>query len=254
MVNILSRSRVGRICVLSCCLFFGQGTQAQDGEWYPGITQPVMDSVLGSPSDGVIGERFFGEGDAVKLGDIILALRTDTERVEVARRKVALTVAENELSRLSQLSKKTSSVSSERLEAADANYQIAKADKELAEARLRDRQVIAPFNGVIADLLQHEVGEGTKVGDPLVRLVNTDKVLLVCNLPAEVGGDLKLGQAVQPSVPGIPEGVPLNGRIVFVSPVVDAASGLLRIKIEIANDVHGIRPGVTGRLLFKSKG
>ena len=254
MVKILSRFRVGRVCVLSAWLLLSQGAQAQDGGWYPGITQPVMDSVLGSPSDGVIGERFFGEGDAVTSGDVILALRTDTERVEVARRSVALTLAENELSRLRQLSEKTSSVSSERLETADANYQIAKADKELAEARLRDRQVIAPFGGVIADLLEHEVGEGTKVGDPLVRLVNTDKVLLVCNLPSAVGEGLKLGQAVQARVMGIPEEVPLNGQVVFVSPVVDAASGLLRIKIEIANEIHGIRPGVTGRVLIQSKG
>ena len=235
-------------------LLMTQVLTGQEATWFEGLTHPVLDSILGAPSDGVIGERFFNEGDRVKSSDIILALRTDTERVDVARRKVALRLAENELDRLRQLATKTSSVSSERLETADANFQIAAADLELAMARLRDRQVIAPFDGVIADLLEHEVGEGTKVGDPLVRLVNIGKVLLVCNLPAEVGSRVKLGEVLKARVSGFADQVTFDGKVVFVSPIVDAASGLIRIKVELANDVHGIRPGVTGAILIQSKG
>ena len=236
-------------CLALAHLLFGE-----EAVWYDGLTHPVMDSILGSPSDGVIGERFFNEGDSVKGGEVILALRTDTERVDVARRKIALSLAKNELSRLRQLADRTSSVSNEQLETADANFKIAEADLELAEARLRDRQVIAPFDGLIADLLEHEVGEGTKVGDPLVRLVNIDKVLLVCNLPADIAGDIEPGQAIKAKVAGLPDNLLLDGKVVFVSPVVDAASGLLRIKVEVKNSSKQIRPGVTGAILIRQKG
>lgn len=236
------------------CLALAQLLFGEEAVWYDGLTHPVMDSILGSPSDGVIGERFFNEGDPVKGGEVILALRTDTERVDVARRKIALSLAKNELSRLRQLADRTSSVSNEQLETADANFKIAEADLELAEARLRDRQVIAPFDGLIADLLEHEVGEGTKVGDPLVRLVNIGKVLLVCNLPAGIAGNIELGQAIKVKVAGLPDNLLLDGKVVFVSPVVDAASGLLRIKVEVENGSKQIRPGVTGSMLIRQKG
>ena len=239
--NVL-RSSVLVILIMS--LLVPAYLHGQNAPWYEGITHPILDSILGSPNDGVIGNRYFDEGDEVEKGEIILELSTDIERLDVERRQVALTLSGNELSRLKQLSEKTSSVSGERLETVEGNYSIAKADFELAKARLRDRQVIAPFSGIIADFLQHEVGEGTKVGDPLMRLVDTSRILLVCNLPAKVAGHLEKGQKlpVRGTYPD-PEKV-IQGEITFISPVVDAASGLLRVKLVIPNQDRIIRPGV----------
>ena len=219
-------------------------TQAQSDGWYEGITHPVLDSTLGSPNDGVIGGRYFDEGDAVEKGQVIVELSTEIERLDVERRKVAMSLSEKEWDRLKQLTAKTSSVSAERLETAEGNYQIAKADYELARARLKDRQVIAPFSGVIADFLEHEVGEGTKVGNPLIRLVDTSRILFVCNLPYDVAGHLQKGQELP--VKGAFQDLEkvVTGEITFISPVVDAASGLLRIKVVIDNPEQQIKPGV----------
>ncbi len=241
--TLLLRYPIGIIII--CWLFaYSFRVNAQDGSWYEGLTHPVLDSTLGAPNDGVIGGRFFDEGDAVQQGQIILELSTEIERLDVERRKVALSLSEKERDRLKQLAEKTSSVSEERLETAEGNYQIAKADFELAQARLKDRQVIAPFSGVIADFLEHEVGEGTKVGNPLIRLVDTSRILFICNLPFDIAGHLKKGQKLP--VKGAfqnPDKV-VEGEITFISPVVDAASGLLRIKVVINNQDQQIKPGV----------
>ena len=217
---------------------------AQEGQWFEGITHPIMDSTLGSPNDGVIGNRYFEEGDAVKQGEVIIELATEIEKLDVERRRVAMNLAQKEWDRLRQLAEKTNSVSAERLETSEGSYQIAKADYELARARLKDRQVIAPFSGVIADFLDHEIGEGTKVGNPIARLVDTSRILLVCNVPFEEAGHLIKGQRLPIKGAYQNPNKLTEGEITFLSPVVDAASGLLRIKLVVENPEQLIKPGV----------
>jgi len=53
---------------------------AQEVQWFEGITHPIMDSTLGSPNDGVIGNRYFEEGDSVKQGEVIIELATEIEK------------------------------------------------------------------------------------------------------------------------------------------------------------------------------
>ena len=219
-------------------------SMAQEVQWFEGITHPIMDSTLGSPNDGVIGNRYFEEGDSVKQGEVIIELATEIEKLDVERRHIAMVLAQKEWDRLRQLAEKTSSVSAERLETSEGSYQIAKADYELARARLKDRQVIAPFSGVIADFLDHEIGEGTKVGNPIARLVDTSRILLVCNVPFEEAGHLIKGQRLP--IKGAyqdPDKI-AEGEIIFLSPVVDAASGLLRMKLVMENPDQLIKPGV----------
>jgi multidrug efflux pump subunit AcrA (membrane-fusion protein) len=51
---------------------------------------------------------------------------------------------------------------------------------------------------------------------------------------------------IEMSAPGGP--VTLNGTVVFVSPVVDPASGLMRLKVRFRNADGRVRPGVAGML------
>jgi len=232
-------------CYLLCLSWLCLGSaMAQEGQWFEGITHPIMDSTLGSPNDGVIGNRYFEEGDAVKQGEVIIELATEIEKLDVERRRVAMNLAQKEWDRLRQLAEKTNSVSAERLETSEGSYKIAKADYELARARLKDRQVIAPFSGVIADFLDHEIGEGTKVGNPIARLVDTSRILLVCNVPFEEAGQLIKGQRLPIKGAYQDPNKLTEGEIIFLSPVVDAASGLLRIKLVVENPQQLIKPGV----------
>mgnify|MGYP003344063656 CR=1 FL=1 len=54
---------------------------------------------------------------------------------------------------------------------------------------------------------------------------------------------------VRLQVEGDGTGTTLRGTLVYLSPVVDAASGLLRIKAEFENPEGRLRPGVSARLM-----
>ena len=48
------------------------------------------------------------------------------------------------------------------------------------------------------------------------------------------------------------ESLPKKGEIIFVSPVVDPASGLLTVKAEFENADGSVRPGVAGSMVIPS--
>jgi hypothetical protein len=41
-----------------------------------------------------------------------------------------------------------------------------------------------------------------------------------------------------------------NGKVIFISPVVDPASGLLKVKVEFENKNLLVRPGVSGKMIL----
>ena len=62
---------------------------------------------------------------------------------------------------------------------------------------------------------------------------------------------LRPGQSVNLEIDSGPSTVLIQGTISFVSPVVDAASGLMKIKVIFDNPEARVRPGVAGKLTFE---
>ena len=70
----------------------------------------------------------------------------------------------------------------------------------------------------------------------------------VSNADPAHAGHVRVGQvlAIEMTAPG--GSVVLEGKVVFVSPVVDPASGLMRLKVKFANPEGRVRPGAAGLL------
>ncbi len=216
--------------------------------WVSGLTEPIRDATLSAPVDGVIQALPFPEGTFVEKGAVLLELNNDLETWEQQRREVEFNMTKLELTRLKQLQTRTSSVSQEEMDTAEANHTIANVQLELAKARVKERQVVAPFSGTIADFLGYDVGEGARLTTPLVRLVDTRQGLMVCHVEARYGPRLKKGTPTSLEIASGESIVRLEGEIVFISPVVHAASGLIKVKVAFDNTVEHIRPGGSGRM------
>jgi len=163
-----------------------------------------------------------------------------------------------------KLFESTRSVSREELEKMELEYKLAVAEQkrlkteearqrieyEMALETLRKRKLGSPINGVVIKLLLDE-GESYEPEQPLARVVDTSKCLLVCNVEEPLGRNLKKGQIMELKIKTGSESVVKKGTIVFVSPVVDPASGLLEVKTEFDNRNGLIRPGVAGFMLLE---
>jgi RND family efflux transporter MFP subunit len=245
-----SNSKTVRFGGLLLVLSLAHTLHSQTGIWVNGITEPINDVTLGCSFPGIIGHRYFKEGDLVKKGEPIVDLDKRLEELEMERRKFLMDVHKTDLESTRALfDKKALSISREEMDRKLSEYNVAAVEYELAKEQLKRRQVPAPFEGIVTDYLLN-VGEACQSNQPLVRLVDIRRCYFVVNVDAKAGYALKAGQTVKLEVEAGASPVAFQGTIFFVSPVVDPASGLMKVKVIFENPDGQIRPGASGKMLL----
>ena len=210
-----------------------------------GITEPFMDVELGASVAGIIHRELFKEGDSVKKGDVIIELDKRLEELEVERRKAAMDQNKMTFESTRTLAQNTKSVSKEELAKREAEYDVSAAEYGIAVEQLAHRQIVAPFAGVITEIQLHP-GAACAPYQSVVRLVDITRCYFVGQIEGKSASNLRLDQPVKMEVEG---GVMAMGKISFISPVVDPASGLAKIKALFDNADGKIRPGLAAKLI-----
>lgn len=241
-----------------------------------GITEPITDITLNAIAEGTIAKIHFTEGATVKKGQAILELDKRLEALEVGRRKLVWeSKAELEaaaaqaatlkalLASTRELFESTRSVSKDELIRLELEYKLAVSEKqrlevteirekieyEMALETLARRSLRAPIQGTIIKLFLDK-GESCEQTQPLVHLVNTSKCIFVCNIEEWAGRTLEKGQTVDLKIKIGSDTVDKKGTVIFASPVVDSASGLLEVKAAFDNTDGTVRPGISGDLIL----
>ena len=117
----------------------------------------------------------------------------------------------------------------------------------MAVEQLRKRSITAPCAGYIAEITRH-VGESCQPYQPLIRLVDTRRCYFISNIEAKDADKLKLEQKVKLEIETGASAIVLEGKVSFLSPVVDPASGLAKVKILFDNASNKVRPGIAGKM------
>ena len=250
-----------------------------------GISKPILDVILSAPAGGtvsttggVVSSIHVSEGDKISKNQVLIELEKRQEELGVERGqlilddKSELAAAEQKVHTLKadldstrKLFEATGSISKEALAAKELEYKVAVAERDrleaaeksqdvelrLAKELLQQKTIRSPLNGRVVRLFK-QVGEGCRSQDPLIRVVDISSFHFEANLEAKSGSLLKLNETVE-IVFGSSERLKrIQGRLVFVSPVVDPSSGLLRVKILCENKNEHIKPGMDGSLILKT--
>ena len=242
---------------------------------FQGIIEPFQDAKVGAPSSGIVVTVNAREGQFVTKGQVVFELDSDLESLEVERRKtiadsmVEITAARTRVETLKvdlegtrTLAESTRSVSMEDLRKKELEFKLAEAELQrlevtkkreqveyrIADAQLRRRFVAAPFDGVIVQRLL-EVGESCNQQQPLFRIVDVGKCRLVVHMEKAQSLKLKAGNGVTVRVHEIGGAFNVRGTVEFVSPLVDASSGLREVKVLFDNPDGKVHPGVTGAII-----
>ena len=218
-----------------------------------GITEPFLDVTLSPSGPGIIRAHLCEEGDFVEKGQVVIEQLKKLEELEVERRKIALETSKIDYESTRQLYEKTRSVSRDELMNKESTFKVAQADYGIAQEQLRQRQIVSPLSGSVVQIIR-EVGEAAQAHEPLIRIVDTRKCYLICNIEARSGYRIRSDQPVRLEIEAGNTPVLVNGVISFISPVVDPASGLLKVKALFDNPNGKIRPGVTGTMSFTDTG
>jgi RND family efflux transporter MFP subunit len=241
-------------------------------EEYSCVTEPRQEAVLSFAVSGRITDIRHREGTAVKAGTALVELDNIMEVLEVERRKLVLddrsqlSAAKSQSEMISQilastrsLFESTGSVSREDMNKTELESKTSAAEYErllsmekreeveyrLSLANLARRTLQAPFAGTIVDIMLNE-GEISEANQPMVKLVDVSQGFLICNIEEPAGRTLQNGSTLPIAIQAGFSRWQSIGTVVFVAPVVDPASGLLRVKIEFENDAGEVRQGMPG--------
>lgn len=223
------------------------------GEAYESVT-------LKARVDGQVLEVPFGEGQRVAKGDVLIRLdpadfkaRVAQSEANLARDQALLKKARADVERYQAL-RAQGFVSEEKVAevraAADAGEATVQADQaalELARLQLSYATLRAPFAGLVGDKRVHP-GAAVKVNDTELVSLNRVQPLYVTfsvaekHIPALRAALAAKRLRVDIHTPGDRKQAH-RGTVRFVDPAVDAATGTLRLKAELANADGALAPG-----------
>lgn len=200
---------------------------------------------VAAKTSGVLIKLFVEEGQAVKAGQVLAQLETDTARAKLAQaeaqmRKADASFSYNEKAIQKQL------IAQKDYDQAKFDMQNLRAAYEEARLNLQFTTIVAPVDGVIAER-SVKLGNLIQTNQNLFRIVGMDPLQTVLNVPERQLGILKSGQSVVLEADALP-GQKFAGNILRVAPVVDSGSGTFRVTCEFHDKSGTLKPGMFGRV------
>jgi len=234
------------------------------------LVAPDHVAEIGSQVTGVLASIHAERGDLVKKGQLLAKLHAGVERASVtvartrARADAELKAAQanykfqrQNLARAEELVQKNfisqqalekvraeTSVAKQRFVQARDQHKIAQRELELAKARLRMREVRAPFAGIVAE---RYVTVGERVEErPMFRIARVDPLRVEIIVPAALFGTVEKGMMAQVT-PDLPNAEAMQADVVLVDKLIDPASNTFRVRAALPNAKSAIPSGLRCR-------
>jgi RND family efflux transporter MFP subunit len=262
--SVVSRENAGSVAPAELRL--------QPIDMLPGIAHPLQVAEISAAADGPLWKLFVVEGDAVApdtvmglidnrvaLASVIAAQSTADRQAMMDAAKAKVALADQFLNRIQQAASKKAASG---LEVDEAGSRLAEAKAALQEglesqrdalarlqiekARLDTHEIRAPFQGTVIKIYPH-LGETVSRGAPIVKIADVTRLRADLYVPLSRAASIRAGEATQllAELPGQPL---LNAKVVFIAPLIDAATQTIRVVVEIENPDKQLPAGFAVRL------
>jgi membrane fusion protein, multidrug efflux system len=195
-------------------------------------------------SSGVMVQQLAEEGDFVRQGQIMARIDPARAQLEVQRSRATVNKLNNNFQRAQQLLAQKL-ISTEAHDQIRFDLESARASLKLAELELSYTNIEAPISGVVAQRMVKQ-GNLVTMNMPVYRIVNTQYLEAVMNVPEREMALIKKGMKVNMLVDAIP-GQVFTGQVDRISPVMDSGSGTFRVTSAFDGQ-QVLRAGMFGRL------
>jgi RND family efflux transporter MFP subunit len=191
-------------------------------------------------SEGKVVELLVEEGTPVHKGQKVLQIDREASAITVEKADLGLRNASSNLER-SELLWGQKLLSAQDLDKARFDRDLAHSTLTEARYRLEKTAVVAPFDGKVT-VRKVQPGQTLKLGEELLTFADFSPLVARIFLPEREVLDLAVGQEAQLALKAREE-VRFRGRIRQISPVVDAASGTVKVTVEAVEPPPSVRPG-----------
>jgi membrane fusion protein (multidrug efflux system) len=191
-------------------------------------------------AEGKVVELLVEEGKAVRKGQKLLQIDREASAIAVEKADLGLRNASANLER-SELLWMQKLLSTQDLDKARFDRDLAGSNLTEARYRLQKTTVAAPFDGRVT-VRKVQLGQTLKLSEELLTIADFDPLVARIFLPEREVLDLEVGQAAELALKAR-EDVRFRGRIRQLSPVVDTASGTVKVTVEAVSPPPSVRPG-----------
>ena len=230
---------------------------------FEAVSKPSADILLSFVKPGRIAEVLCKEGDTVRIGKLLARQEDRAEQVQVKmlaiqaedETKIKMTEAEllqkkKDLNKLEEALRKGAATDWEtdhaRLEVDTTRIALEKAHldheqdirrHEEASIQFEYLHLLSPVDGYVEEV-EIEEGESVQAFDPVIRVVQTDPLLIDVPVHVPLANQLLKNQTAIVTFPlanGEKGDQAVEGKIANIATVAEAASNTLRVRIKVPN-------------------
>ena len=223
------------------------------------ITNPSADVTLSFVQPGRIAKVHFKEGDMVKAGEVLVQMDDAVDRARLAQLEadskniIHIQAGEASLAQkqvdLKKIEKAAACNAATELEIehaklnvriAELSLQVAifeheQAQKKYEEAKIQiDNMNLKSLTDGSIEKIDVETGESVNALDSVVRIVRIDPLWIDVRVPVAKARHLRYGNNAQVEFADV-EKISVKGTVIFVAAEADAASGTLRVRVQVPN-------------------
>ena len=224
-----------------------------------GTVEPLKRSIVASEVEGLVQAFPAEEGRAVKRGQLLARLRTNTLQIELdstlASHREARTryrQAKRDLSRIRVLFKKELVTQKEfddaQAEEMALRERLSQLGTEIRRVRdsLNQSKIVAPFDGWITQAFT-EIGQWVEEGGAIIEMVDVSHVQIEVPLPERYVRNIQIHDPVIATFDGLPE-FEAQGRVFSLIAQADRVARTFPVKVDIPNPLLAIKSGMVSRV------
>ncbi len=192
----------------------------------------------------IIKEMLVIEGSKVTKDQVIVQLRDDREKMDVRISEKAIELKKFIARGHKRLFEEKMGSEEKALEA-ETDLELTRIQFEAKKLALEEKTIRSPINGIVVKIYK-QTGEMATQQGPLLDIIDIDTVDVVFFLLPAMRKTVEEGQIIKVKITEL-ENVEFSGKVHFIDPRNDLATGKVRVKVKIDNKDHAIKPGMSGR-------
>lgn len=212
-----------------------------------GTIEGITQAAIIPPATGTLVELYVQEGSSVQKDQSLAQLQNHNIEATAQRASLDYQKARSEFARIESLYEKGAIAEREYRESKSA-LDIAQIGNREAQKTKAQNTIKSPIAGTVTTI---SAREGEVVGStPLLTIVDLKKLRLTAMVPEKELSYIKLGQPAT-IISAYDDKMTSKGSIQYVSPVVESASGSIKIFIDLEENQNTLRAGQFVRARIK---
>ena len=193
-----------------------------------------------SEAEGRVERLLVEEGDLVNKGQILAVLVQDEAKIALSKVELKASNAKAALDR-AEGTRDQGLISAEAYDKLKMEFEVASQEVAEAEWLLAKTVIRAPFSACVTERFITQ-GQHLRPGDELFTVADYNPLVARIYLPESDVLELEEGREVRIALAATTK-VSFSGRIRQIAPVVDTATGTVKVTVEAVKPPTGVRPG-----------